>query len=127
MMGRLIPAGTGFQYYRHVHIPPDEPPPPPPPTPEELELEREMEYFVERKKPLPATRSSRSPGSGFRDAGSVSHSLSRRRGEDGRLARSLAGPLRPAPLACQNSLSPICSTFTHRIVCRRLRQPCSIS
>ncbi len=46
-MGRLIPAGTGFEYYRHVHIPPDEPPPPPPPTPEELELEREMEYFVE--------------------------------------------------------------------------------
>jgi hypothetical protein len=23
MMGRLIPAGTGFEYYRHVHIPPD--------------------------------------------------------------------------------------------------------
>jgi DNA-directed RNA polymerase subunit beta' len=46
-MGRLIPAGTGFEYYRHVHIPADEPPPPPPPTPEELELEREMEYFVE--------------------------------------------------------------------------------
>ena len=41
------PAGTGFDYYRHVHIPADEPPPPPPPTPEELELEREMEYFVE--------------------------------------------------------------------------------
>ena len=46
-MGRLIPAGTGFEYYRNVHIPPDEPPPPPPPSPEELELEREMEYFVE--------------------------------------------------------------------------------
>src|SRR3954449_7375665 len=46
-MGRLIPAGTGFDYYRHVRIPADEPPPPPPPTPEELELEREMEYFVE--------------------------------------------------------------------------------
>jgi DNA-directed RNA polymerase subunit beta' len=46
-MGRLIPAGTGFEYYRHVRIPPDEPPPPPPPTPEELELEREMEYLVE--------------------------------------------------------------------------------
>ena len=45
-MGRLIPAGTGFEYYRHVRIPVDEPPPPPP-TPEELELEREMEYFVE--------------------------------------------------------------------------------
>ena len=47
-MGRLIPAGTGFEYYRNVQIPPDEPPPPPPPSPEELELEREMvEYFVE--------------------------------------------------------------------------------
>jgi DNA-directed RNA polymerase subunit beta' len=46
-MGRLIPAGTGFEYYRSVRIPADEPPPPPPPSPEELELEREMEYFVE--------------------------------------------------------------------------------
>ena len=46
-MGRLIPAGTGFDVYRAVRIAPDEPPPPPPPTPEELELEREMEYFVE--------------------------------------------------------------------------------
>ena len=46
-MGRLIPAGTGFEWYKNVHIPPDEPPPPPPPTEEELELEREMEYFVE--------------------------------------------------------------------------------
>ena len=49
-MGRLIPAGTGFEYYRHVAIPPDEPPPPPaPPQPsdDELELERDMEYFVE--------------------------------------------------------------------------------
>ena len=49
-MGRLIPAGTGFWWYRHVAIPADEPPPPPPvqqPTDEELELEREMEYLVE--------------------------------------------------------------------------------
>ncbi len=44
-MGRLIPAGTGFEYYRQVRIPADEPPPPPPPTPEELELEREMEVL----------------------------------------------------------------------------------
>ena len=52
-MGRLIPAGTGFAYYRKVRIEPDEPPPPPPPLPpattEELELEREMEYLVERE------------------------------------------------------------------------------
>jgi DNA-directed RNA polymerase subunit beta' len=49
-MGRLIPAGTGFEYYRQVSIPPDEPPPPPaPPQPsdDELELERDMEYFIE--------------------------------------------------------------------------------
>ena len=53
-MGRLIPAGTGFEYYRHVQIPPDEPPPPPPPAPteEELELEREMEYLVEPEEAL---------------------------------------------------------------------------
>ena len=44
-MGRLIPAGTGHDYYRHVRIEADEPPPPPVLTPEELELEREMEYF----------------------------------------------------------------------------------
>ena len=51
-MGRLIPAGTGFEYYRNVRIPADEPPPPPPPTEEELELEREMEYFVEPEEAL---------------------------------------------------------------------------
>jgi hypothetical protein len=42
-MGRLIPAGTGFDFYRNVRISADEPPPPS--SPEELELEREMEYF----------------------------------------------------------------------------------
>ena len=46
-MGRLIPAGTGFDYYRNVRIEPDEAPPPPPPTAEELELEREMDLLVE--------------------------------------------------------------------------------
>jgi len=46
-MGRLIPAGTGFEYYKNVRIPADEPPPPPPPSEEELELEREMEYMAE--------------------------------------------------------------------------------
>ena len=49
-MGRLIPAGTGFWWYRHVQIPADEPPPPPPvqqPSDDELELDREMEYLVE--------------------------------------------------------------------------------
>jgi DNA-directed RNA polymerase subunit beta' len=51
-MGRLIPAGTGFEYYRHVRIPADEPPPPPaPPQPAEdeldLDLERDIEYAFE--------------------------------------------------------------------------------
>jgi DNA-directed RNA polymerase subunit beta' len=46
-MGRLIPAGTGFEWYRHVRIPADEPPPPPvppQPTEDELDLDREIEY-----------------------------------------------------------------------------------
>jgi DNA-directed RNA polymerase subunit beta' len=41
-MGRLIPAGTGFDWYRNVRIPVDEPPPPPPPSEEDLDLERDM-------------------------------------------------------------------------------------
>ena len=44
-MGRLIPAGTGFEYYRHIQIPPDAPPAPPPPSPEELEAQREMDDY----------------------------------------------------------------------------------
>ncbi len=51
-MGRLVPAGTGFEYYQRVRIEPDEPPPPPPPSPEELELQREMEYFIEPDEPV---------------------------------------------------------------------------
>ncbi len=46
-MGRLIPAGTGFEYYRQLQIPHDEPPPPPPPTPEELEAQREMDDLAD--------------------------------------------------------------------------------
>jgi DNA-directed RNA polymerase subunit beta' len=46
-MGRLIPAGTGFEWYKHVTIPADEPPPPPPPTPEELEAQREMDDLTD--------------------------------------------------------------------------------
>ena len=44
-MGRLIPAGTGFEWYRQIAIPHDEPPPPPPPSPEELEAQREMDDY----------------------------------------------------------------------------------
>src|SRR5207244_12136242 len=46
-MGRLIPAGTGFEWYRHVRIPADEPPPPPAlpqPSEEDLDLDRDIEY-----------------------------------------------------------------------------------
>jgi DNA-directed RNA polymerase subunit beta' len=46
-MGRLIPAGTGFEWYRHIAIPPDEPPPPPPPSAEELEAQREMDDMTD--------------------------------------------------------------------------------
>jgi hypothetical protein len=48
-MGRLIPAGTGFWWYRHVQIPPDEPPPPPiqQPSDDDVEFDREMEFMVE--------------------------------------------------------------------------------
>ncbi|MDO8795055.1 MAG: hypothetical protein Q7J25_10600, partial [Vicinamibacterales bacterium] len=54
-MGRLIPAGTGFEYYRHVRIPADEPPPPPaPPQPAEddFDLDREIEYAFEADEAL---------------------------------------------------------------------------
>jgi DNA-directed RNA polymerase subunit beta' len=47
-MGRLIPAGTGFDYCRSVQIEPDEPPPPPPPALDDLEYERDVEFFVEQ-------------------------------------------------------------------------------
>jgi DNA-directed RNA polymerase subunit beta' len=53
-MGRLIPAGTGFEWYRRVHIPADEPPPPPPmpqPSDDELDLDREMEYAFDTDEP----------------------------------------------------------------------------
>ena len=58
-MGRLIPAGTGFEWYRHVRIPADEPPPPPAPpqpTEDELDLDREIEYAFETDEPLLGTR-----------------------------------------------------------------------
>jgi len=54
-MGRLIPAGTGFEWYRHVRIPADEPPPPPvPPQPseDELDLDREIEYAFDTDEPM---------------------------------------------------------------------------
>jgi DNA-directed RNA polymerase subunit beta' len=44
-MGRLIPAGTGFDWYKGVRIPVDEPPPPPEPAEEDLDLERDFEYL----------------------------------------------------------------------------------
>jgi protocatechuate 3,4-dioxygenase beta subunit len=43
-MGRLIPAGTGFEWYKHVTIPADEPAPP---SPEELEAQREMDDLTD--------------------------------------------------------------------------------
>ena len=57
-MGRLIPAGTGFDFYRHVTIPADEPPPPPtPPQPaeEDLDMDREIEYAFDTDEPMTVT------------------------------------------------------------------------
>ena len=54
-MGRLIPAGTGFEWYRNVRIPADEPPPPPAPpqpTEDELDLDREIEYAFDVEEPM---------------------------------------------------------------------------
>ena len=51
-MGRLIPAGTGFEWYRHVRIPADEPPPPVPPQPTEDKLDREIEYAFDTDEPM---------------------------------------------------------------------------
>jgi len=54
-MGRLIPAGTGFDYYRSVKIPADDPPPPPalpPPSEDELDMERETDYSFEVDEPI---------------------------------------------------------------------------
>ena len=77
-MGRLIPAGTGFWWYRHVQIPADEPPPPPPiiqPSDEDMELDREMEYLAEPEEALDRAptkgSSSTNVGPGFSPAGST--------------------------------------------------------
>ena len=54
-MGRLIPAGTGFEYYRDVRIPVDEPPPPPvlvPPSEDELDMERDIDYTYDVDEPI---------------------------------------------------------------------------
>jgi DNA-directed RNA polymerase subunit beta' len=54
-MGRLIPAGTGFEWYRHVRIPADEPPPPPAPiqpAEDDLDLDREIEYAFDTDEPM---------------------------------------------------------------------------
>jgi DNA-directed RNA polymerase subunit beta' len=54
-MGRLIPAGPGFEWYRNVRIPPDEPPPPPAPpepTEDDLDMDREIEYAFDTEEPL---------------------------------------------------------------------------
>jgi hypothetical protein len=52
--GRLIPAGTGFEWYRHVRIPADEPPPqaPPQPSDEDMDLDREIEYAFDTEEPM---------------------------------------------------------------------------
>ena len=46
-MGRLIPAGTGFVFYKRVEIEKDDPPPPPQLSFDELQVERELENYYE--------------------------------------------------------------------------------
>ena len=54
-MGRVIPAGTGFEFYRHVRIPADDPPPVvPQPSEDDLDLDREIEYAFDADEPLVA-------------------------------------------------------------------------
>jgi hypothetical protein len=47
-------CGDGFEWYRHVRIPADEPPPPAPsqPAEDELDLDREIEYAFEAEKTM---------------------------------------------------------------------------
>jgi hypothetical protein len=54
-LGRLIPAGTGFEFYRLVRIAAVEPPPPPAPpqpTEDEMDLDREIEYAFDTEEPM---------------------------------------------------------------------------
>jgi hypothetical protein len=41
-MGRLIPAGTGFEWYRNVRSPAEE----------DLDLDREIEYAFDVEEPM---------------------------------------------------------------------------
>ena len=55
VVSSVLRAGTGFEYYRHVRIPADEPPPPPAPpqpTDEDLDLDREIEYAFDADEPM---------------------------------------------------------------------------
>ena len=54
-MGRLIPSGMVFWWYRHVQILPDEPPPPViQPSDEDLDLNH-LEYLAEPEEALDRT------------------------------------------------------------------------
>ena len=46
-MGRLIPAGTGFDFYQRLEIEKDDPPPRPQLSFDELQIERELENYYE--------------------------------------------------------------------------------
>jgi len=46
-MGRLIPAGTGFYAYSHVHIPSDTPPPSPQAPYEDMDADRDIDYLTD--------------------------------------------------------------------------------
>ena len=60
-MGRLIPAGTGFEPYRHIQIPPDEPPPLPDFADSDDELDQDLEYAFDPS--IPTARQQENKGS----------------------------------------------------------------
>ena len=68
-MGRRIPAGTGFEWYRQVRIPSDEPPPVSP-QPAEDDRDREIEYAFDTDKPMLGR-----PPAGLGETGSVPRRL----------------------------------------------------
>ena len=89
-MGRLIPAGTGFEWYRHVRIPADEPPPPPPPPQPTRGRARSRSRDRIRVRTDDRRADARSSASRRRGVASRLSALGFRRG----------GSFRPAPFPC---------------------------
>ncbi len=70
-MGRLIPAGTGFEPYRHVQIPPDEPPPLPDFEDSDDELDQDLEYAFDPKIPTASQQENQGPVANEKESSEV--------------------------------------------------------